>query len=291
MASYFQPQSLTEALALRAKSALTVLAGGTDIFPARATGEAWGHRQTHDILDISQLAELRGITRQNNMWRIGALATWSNIADAELPALFDSLKLAARDVGGRQIQNRGTLAGNICNASPAADGVPCLAAMEAQVEIQGQAGTRCIPILEFISGYRSTVLAQDELVTAILIPERPDATISHFLKLGARRYLVISIAMVAGVIVPGNGDSVEQAFISVGACSEKAVRLTALEDRLKGQPITGDLSRLVEDSQFADLNPIGDIRASGEYRNAAAIKLVSDMLRQISGPLLQQVAS
>lgn len=291
MASYFQPQSLTEALTLRAKSPLTVLAGGTDIFPARATGEAWSHRQSHDILDISQLAELRGITQQNGMWRIGALATWTDIADAELPALFDGLKRAARDVGGRQIQNRGTLAGNICNASPAADGVPPLAAMEAQVEIQGQAGTRCIPVLEFITGYRSTLLGQDELATAILIPEKPDATMSHFLKLGARRYLVISIAMVAGVIVPDNDGNVKQAFVSVGSCSEKALRLETLEDSLKGQPMTADLSRFVDDSQFSDLHPIGDIRASGEYRRAAAIKLVSDLLTQMSSQSLQQVAS
>lgn len=291
MANYFRPDNLEEALALKAASPLTVLAGGTDIYPAKVTRQAWGHRMDHDILDISRVATLRGIEKSNGTWRIGALVTWTEIADASLPGLFSALKLAAIEIGGRQIQNRGTIAGNICNASPAADGIPCLAAMDASVELRGQTGPRTIPILEFIDGYRSTVLADDELLTAILVPEKPDATRSHFLKLGARRYLVISIAMAATVIVPDETGNIASAAISVGACSEKAVRLDALEAALVGKPLDNGLSDHVADSQFVGLSPIDDIRASGEYRQAAAITLVREMLDQVSNGDVKRIAS
>ncbi len=122
---------------------------------------------------------------------------------ADLPPLFDGLKLAAREVGGAQIQNRGTLAGNICTASPAGDGMPNLMALDAQVELASLPGRRVIPAGDFIASYRRTVCRPDEIVTAILIPKRSRATRGHFLKLGARKYLVISIVMVAGVIESG----------------------------------------------------------------------------------------
>ncbi len=291
MANYFQPDTIEEALALKAASPLTVLAGGTDIYPAKVTREAWGPRMEQDILDISRIASLRGIERSGGTWRIGALATWTEIAKASLPGLFDALKLAAIEIGGRQIQNRGTIAGNICNASPAADGVPCLAVMDASVELHGSHGTRTVPVFEFIDGYRSTILAGDELVTAILIPEKPDATRAHFLKLGARRYLVISITMAACVIVPDRDGNIASAAISVGACSEKAVRLDALEAVLLGAPLDSDLSGHVAPSQFNGLSPIDDVRASGEYRRASAIQAVNELLRQVSNGDVKRIAS
>jgi xanthine dehydrogenase small subunit len=291
MANYFQPDNLEEALALKAASPLTVLAGGTDIYPTKVTREASGSRIDQDILDISRIASLRGIEKTDGAWRIGALATWTDIAEASLPSLFDGLKLAAIEIGGRQIQNRGTVAGNICNASPAADGIPCLAAMDATIEICGKDGPRTVPILDFIDGYRRTVLAEDELVTAILIPEKSDATHSHFLKLGARRYLVISITMAACVIVPDDTGNIASAAISVGACSEKAVRLDALEAALVGKPLTSDLGNLVAASQFDKLSPIDDIRASGEYRHAAAIQVVIELLHQVSNGDVKRIAS
>src|SRR6185503_5259741 len=179
---------------------VTVLAGGTDIYPAKAARAGWGDMRQADILDISALGELRGIAEEARGWRIGALTTWTQVLEASLPPLFDGLRLAAREVGGVQIQNRGTLAGNICTASPAGDGAPNLLALDAGIELASRHGRRVVPMAGFIDGYRHTQCRAEEIVTAILVPKRSGVTRSHFLKLGARKYLVISIVMVAGVM-------------------------------------------------------------------------------------------
>ena len=200
MVTYHRPSTLDEALAIRAAGPVTVLAGGTDVYPAKAARAGWGDMRQADILDISALDALRGIAEEAQGWRIGALATWTQLMEARLPPLFDGLKLAAREVGGVQIQNRGTLAGNICTASPAGDGAPNLLALEAHIELASQAGRRVVPMAEFIDGYRRTQCRADEIVTGILVPKPRNAARSHFVKLGARKYLVISIVMVAGVV-------------------------------------------------------------------------------------------
>src|SRR5262249_12973399 len=154
---------------------------------------------------------------------------------ASLPPLFDGLKLAAREVGGVQIQNAGTLAGNLCNASPAADGVPALLALDAVVELAGPGGERSLPLERFILGPRRTALQTGELATAIRVPKPRGAARSHFLKLGARKYLVISIVMVAATIEVAADGRVAAAKVAVGACSPVAQRLRMLEMRLAGQ--------------------------------------------------------
>ena len=129
--------------------------------------------------------------------RIAACTTWSEIRDAALPPACDALRAAAAEVGGRQIQNAGTIGGNLCNASPAADGVPPLLALDAAVELASAAGTRRLPLAAFLLGPRRTDRRPGEILTAVLLPEAALAGRSVFLKLGARRHLVISIAMVA----------------------------------------------------------------------------------------------
>jgi CO/xanthine dehydrogenase FAD-binding subunit len=175
----------------------TILAGGTDYYPAHV-----GKPLREDILDVSAIRGLRGISEGPDQWRIGATTTWTDLIEAELPPVFDALKLAAREVGGIQIQNRGTLAGNLCNASPAADGIPALLALDAQVELASTAGTRRMALEQFVLSNRRTALRQGELATAVIVPKPRCAARSHFLKLGARRYLVISIVMVAAGCVP-----------------------------------------------------------------------------------------
>src|SRR5262245_15472266 len=186
MGVYLRPRRLDEALSALARPH-SVLAGGTDFYPARV-----GRAIDEDVLDIGAIAALRGITANAKGWRIGATTTWSELIEAELPPLFDGLKQAAREVGGRQIQNAGTIAGNICNASPAADGVPCLLALDAEVEIAGPA-VRRLPLRQFITGVRRTALAPGEIVIALHVPRPSRDARSAFVKLGARRYLVISI--------------------------------------------------------------------------------------------------
>jgi N-methylhydantoinase B len=278
MVAYFRPATLDEALGLRGERDLKILAGGTDVYPLRATREAWGDTAHQDVLDITAIPGLRAITATGSHVRISCLTTWTDLIEASLPPVFDGLRQAAREVGGAQIQNRGTIVGNICNASPAADGTPCLLTLDAEVEIARAGGMRTVPIADFFDGYRRTVCGPDEIVTAILVPRLPEPAMSRFLKLGARHYLVISIAMVAGVIVPDAAGLVADARIAVGSCSLTASRLRALEDDLKGRPIDARLADAVTDGHLADLSPIDDIRATGRYRRQAAARLVRDLL-------------
>jgi xanthine dehydrogenase small subunit len=277
MAAYFRPSSLAEALSIRARQPVTVLAGGTDVFPARANRVGWGDMLRDDILDISAIAELKGVSEEPDRFRLGALTTWTEMRHAPLPPAFAGCRKAARDIGGVQIQNRGTLVGNICTASPAGDGIPCLLSLDAEVELASKSGCRIVPIAQFIDGYRHTVCASDQLVTAILVPKPPDGARGNFVKLGARRYLVISIVMAAAVLAADVGGVITHARIAVGACSAVAQRLPELERVLLGQQLAA-APDLVENAHFAPLSPIDDVRASGAFRTAAAVEVMRDLL-------------
>jgi N-methylhydantoinase B len=282
MASYFRPTTLEEALAIRAEHPVTVLAGGTDVYPAQANRVGWGDMRRDDILDISAIAELRGIEEVGEALRFGALTTWTELRRTALPPAFDGYKRAAKDVGGVQVQNRGTLVGNICTASPAGDGVPCLLSLDAEIELASENHRRLVPLQDFITGYRQTACAQDEIVTAIMIPRPTAGAVGDFLKLGARRYLVISIAMTAAVVTVDANGVITHASIAVGACSEVARRLADLEAYLIGAPLAA-APDLMTPEHFAPLKPIGDIRASGHYRNSAARDLVRDLFVRLAG--------
>ena len=264
---YFRPVSLNEALHALAAGPLQVLAGGTDFFPGRSGAPISG-----SILDISAVAGLSGLHIEDDMYRIGATTTWSTLVRASLPPQLHGLQAAAREVGGIQVQNTGTLAGNLCNASPAADGIPALMALDAQVELASMHGIRRLTMQDFLLGSRKTARAENELVTAILVPHRPAAR-SSFLKLGHRRYLVISIVMVSAVIEIEDG-CISHAAIAVGSCSAVARRLSALEKKLIGQPANNALSNLVSGEDLAALTPIDDVRGTGAYRLDAAHTLV-----------------
>lgn len=276
MADYARPARVAAALDLLARGTPTILAGGTDYYPARVA-----RPPASAVLDITGLRELRGIRRHGDHWRIGAATSWSELITARLPPLFDGLKRAAREVGGVQIQNAGTVAGNLCNASPAADGVPALLALSARVELRSARGVRQLPLEEFILGPRRTALQPQELMSAVLVPRPAHAAASHFLKLGARKYLVISIAM-ASAVIEHRGGNVVHARIAVGACSPVAMRLPALEATLKGARFTAALADRVQDAHFAPLQPIADVRAGGEYRRQAARELVRRLLREMA---------
>jgi len=277
MSLYLRPTRTEEALERLAAAPLTVLAGGTDHYPARV-----GKPLVEDILDITALEALRGIRSTNEGWRIGATTSWTQVIEAKLPPLFDALKQAAREVGGMQIQNSGTLAGNLCNASPAADGVPALLALDAQVELASAKGTRHLKLDEFILGPRHTARRADELLTAIVVPKPRNDARSHFLKLGARRYLVISIAMVAAV-VECEANRVTAARVAVGACSPVAQRLPALEQALAGAALDKALGDHVRAEHLAPLAPIDDPRGTAGYRNEAALTLVARCLSMVGG--------
>jgi len=273
---YLRPTDLDVALRALKGAPLAVLAGGTDLYPACV-----GRPPPDDILDITALSALRGVREEASGFRIGALTTWSELLATPLPPWFDGLKRAAREVGGRQVQNAGTLAGNLCNASPAADGMPALLALDAEVELVAHDAVRRLPLASFVTGNRRTVRRAEELLTAILIPQWASSTRSTFIKLGARRYLVISIVMVAATLEADARGAVSRAALAVGACSEVAQRLPALETKLLGAPLGPALADLVGPQDLSALRPISDIRGSAEYRRHAALTLVRRALREL----------
>ena len=275
-AVYLRPAKLEEALEALAARPLTVLAGGTDHYPARL-----GRHPEEDILDLTALAPLKGISRGDHGWRIGATTTWTEVIETPLPPLFDALKLAAREVGGVQIQNAATVAGNLCNASPAADGVPPLLALDAEVELASRRGLRTVELKDFIVGPRKTARAADEIVTAVLVRAPRHEARSHFLKLGARKYLVISIAMVA-IVVETEARTIHRARVAVGACSPVAKRLQSLEGALEGRALDEKLAELVRPEHLEALQPIDDVRASAPYRRHAALVLVRRALQTLA---------
>jgi CO/xanthine dehydrogenase FAD-binding subunit len=277
MGTYLRPASLESALAALAARPFAILAGGTDFYPARV-----GRVVEDDVLDITAVAELRGIREANGRIRIGAATTWTELIEAPLPRQLDGLKLAAREVGGVQIQNAGTIAGNLCNASPAADGIPALLALDAEVELRAASRSRTVPLGAFVLGNRKTVCAPDELVTAVLVPKWSERARSTFLKLGARRYLVISIAMVAAALDVAADGTIVRCGIAVGACSAAARRLEALEKELLGRRLAPELAALGAARHLAPLAPISDVRGTAEYRSDAAVTLVRRALAQLA---------
>ncbi len=275
---YVRPDNLRDALTWLAENECVVAAGCTDLFPATSKQVLPG-----PVLDITAVQTLKGVTATDDGWRIGAVTSWSELIAADLPPAFDGLKAAGREVGSVQIQNTGTIAGNLCNASPAADGVPCLMTLDASVELTSVSGARLIRLNEFVTGPRQTALAPGEIMTAILVPASAAQGRSNFLKLGARRYLVISIAMVAVRLVE-NAGVVEEIAISVGACSAVAARLSTLEATLTGKTLGPGLLDLVTDEIVAaELSPIDDIRADRTYRLKAAAELVRRALAELAG--------
>lgn len=274
MSLFLQPATLAEAVQALAETRGVVLSGGTDFFPARVDRPI-----TETVIDISRVRELKGISVEADRILIGGRTTWSEIASAALPRGFDGLKSAAREIGGIQIQNFGTVAGNLCNASPAADSVPPLLTLDAEVRLASASGTRTLPLADFILGNRKTARRADEILTSVAVPRRLENAASSFLKLGARRYLVISIVMVAVTIVVdernGEGNCVAEARVAVGSCSARARRLPRLEESLVGAAARPGLGKLAA-AEYLDgaLTPIDDLRATAAYRRDASLTLI-----------------
>ena len=269
---YFRPTEIGDALTWLSENVdagATVAAGCTDLFPSTTTPAL-----SEPVLDITALAELRGISRSDAGWRFGATTTWTDVVNADLPAAFNGLKQAAREVGSVQIQNVATLAGNLCNASPAADGVPCWLALDAEVELRSSSGMRTLPLDSFLVGPRQTQLSPNEIMAAIVVPGLASQGTSTFQKLGARKYLVISIAMVAARLVSTEG-LVKKLAVSIGSCSAVATRLRGVESALEGLRLDDDISDAITDELVATaISPIDDIRGDARYRASVAAQLV-----------------
>jgi len=283
VAAFLRPSRLDEALGALASDGpggapWIVVAGATDHYPARV-----GRVPREDVLDVTAIDALRGVHEVDGGWRIGSVTTWTDLVEAQLPPLFDGLRQAALAIGGLQIQARATIVGNVCNASPAADGLPNLLALDSEVELASGRGTRRLPIEAFVTGNRRTARTSDELVTGLFVPTPTPGTAvrSTFEKLGSRAYLVISIAMVAAVAEIDAVRRVARVRVAIGACSEVAQRLPALEAELVGRPAGLATAAQASPEHLAGLRPIDDVRATAGYRREAALTLVRRALATV----------
>lgn len=272
---YVAPRSLDAVLDTLAENPCTIIAGGTDVYPAHV-----GIPEPDRVLDVSMVKNLRGITHVDGWWRIGATTTWTDVVQTTLPSGFACVQEAALQIGGVQIQNAGTIAGNLCTASPAGDSVPALLALDAEVELLSLDGMRLLRLQDFIIGYRKTARARHELVSSINIPDVAANSSSAFEKFGTRAYLVISLAMVAVSVRKDEFGSVNDLRISVGACSPVAQRIEVLEQRLLGERALGTTTHSITSEDLSVLTPIDDIRCSAAYRFELVPVLIERALRR-----------
>ena len=271
---YYRPDKINEALDSLSREKLTIAAGCTDLLPSTQQDNLGDN-----ILDISGIKSLRNIDFENGFRRIGSGVTWTDIVENNnLPKCYDMLKECSLQIGSQQIQNLGTIGGNLCNASPAADGVPCLLSLDASIELLSVNGKRVLKLEDFIKGSRKTELQNNEILSAILIPKEAEIGRSSFLKLGARKYLVISIAMIACKLNLEK-DIISDIAISVGSCSAVAKRIKSLENLLIGKSIKDELTTIILNYDYENyLSPINDIRGTNNYRLKASKVLVKDTI-------------
>jgi CO/xanthine dehydrogenase FAD-binding subunit len=234
-----------------------------------------------EFLDIWRLDELRGITDEGDLLRIGALATYTELIKSPLIQTHSpALVAASRTVGAVQIQNRGTIGGNIVNASPAGDSLPVLAAYDAEVEIGSARGARRISFNEFYKGYRSTVLEPDEIVLAVRIPKLRDGERDFFWKVGTRRAQAISKTVLAAKAAV-SGEVIQDISLGVGSVAPTVIRAAATEKLLLGQTLAPGLIEQAKECIANEISPITDLRSTEHYRRIVTANVLAKFLRQL----------
>ena len=265
-----RPRSLKAALSMLAGDpSLTPIAGCTDVYVSMQFGTITQQR----FVDLWDLDELRGIAVKGDTLRIGALTTYTELIESKVVnKRLPMLVAAAREVGGAQIQNRGTLGGNIANASPAGDTLPVLAAANARVVLRSARGQRAVPFESFYTGYRTSVRQPDELITAVEFPAIRGR--QWWRKVGTRRAQAISKVMIAAV----RGPDVRIAFGSVGPTVVLARKAASI--LLSGGSIADAQAALL-----TEIAPIDDIRSTREYRAQVAANLLAQFWqRSLTAP-------
>ena len=274
------PRALDEALALLRDEpgAWRPFAGGTDLMVLLEAGRL-EHRKFFSILG---LPELRGVGESDGHVRVGALTTYTEVRRSELLArLFPLLGRAARETGGVAIQNRGTLGGNIANASPAADTPPALLAYDARVELVSASGTRLVPYGEFHTGYRQTVMRPDELIAAVLLPRPAEGARHFYRKVGTRRAQAISKVCFAG-LAEAEGGALREVRVALGSVAPTVLRCRRTEAVLRGRRPDAGLTEAAREELAREMAPIDDLRSTARYRTRVAQNLLAEFLSDIS---------
>jgi CO/xanthine dehydrogenase FAD-binding subunit len=281
------PASLADAYAVLAGSTadtpITPIAGGTDVM-VRITGEIG--EPPDRMLDLSRLAELHGISLDGGAIVIGAATTYAEIRRSDacrehLPALVD----AAATIGAAQIQNRGTLGGNIANASPAGDTLPVLLALDAEVMVGGARGERTIAAGDFFVAYRRTALARDELILRVRIPVAGGRE-ARFRKIGTRRAQAISKVVLA-LAWRESGAAAGRAWsdvrLALGSVADRPIRARATEGVLEGAAPTPETADAAAEALAAEIHPIDDVRSTADYRRVVAARALHRLIRDAGG--------
>ena len=275
------PSTLADAYAALATAPARPIAGGTDLMVA-LTGELG--EPPERVVDLWRLDELRGIAVDGDSVSIGALTTYTDIRRSALcrehvPALVE----AAATIGAAQIQNRGTLGGNIANASPAGDTLPVLLALDATFVLGSARGERTVPADAFWTAYRRTALAGDELVLRIRIPLAAGRE-ARFRKVGTRRAQAISkVVLALSYLDAGPSGPWSGVRVALGSVAPTPIRARATEAALEGRPPTPETADRAAETLAGELEPIDDVRSTAEYRRLVAARVLHRLIREAGG--------
>ncbi len=272
------PRSLAEAYSLLAEQPYRPLAGGTDLL-VQLTGELGPPPDR--VLNLWGLDELRGIVVRDDVLELGALATYTGIRrSAACQAHASSLVEAAATIGAAQIQHRGTIGGNVMNASPAGDTLPVLLALDAVLVLGSATGEREVAATDFWPAYRRTAARPDELLVRIRIPLVEDRE-QRFRKVGTRRAQAISKVVVAAAW-HGHGEW-RHVRIALGSVAPTPIRVAAAEAALEGHPRNPASIEAAVAALSAAIQPIDDVRSTAAYRREAARRVVRRLLADAAG--------
>ena len=274
------PGSLSEALALltREPEVWQPFAGGTDLMVLLEAGKL-SHKR---FLSVAGLDDLRGIETDADYLTLGALTTYTEIQKTErVRKDFPLLCAAAKETGSIATQNRGTLGGNIMNASPAADTPPALLVYDAEIELISQRGIRWLPYQGFHTGYKKTRIAPDELLRAIRLPWRAQQWRQYYRKVGTRKAQAISKVCLAGAALADRG-TIQDVRIALGGVSPIVQRAIKTEDALRGKLVTAKAVSEAKEILLQEIAPIDDIRSTAGYRLRVAQNLLGEFLSQLA---------
>lgn len=270
------PASLNDALELIGSEpgVWKPFAGGTDLMVLLEAGKLL-HR---NYVNIWSLPELRGIEITDEHVTLGSLTTYTDVqANHVLQREFPMLCQAASETGGLAIQNRGTLGGNIVNASPAADSPPALLAYDAEIELLSSSGTRWLSYDGFHTGYKQMTMRADELLSRVRLPRRTAEMKQYYRKVGTRKAQAISKVCFAGV-ARIEGTRVDDLRVVVGSVAPIVLRCKQTENAIRGHELSDDVVKLARETLLHEITPLDDVRSTADYRLRVAANLLVDFL-------------
>ena len=280
MVDSYRPKDLKDALNIRAEYSATPLAGGTDLMVRYQSWTGTLPLFKNSIMFVGHLKEINFVKKEDSTLVIGGTATLTSVVNhPDTPVV---LKEAVLSIAAPALRNNATLAGNICNASPAGDSICALYALDAVIVMEKSGSSREVPIIEFITGPGKNVLADDELVTAIKVPLKA-SSVNNFTKVGTRRANALSKLSFTGVADYKNGriDSIALTFGAVGPTVVRSVELEKKLTGLSGSEIKAKIPSIIDDYSTV-IVPIDDQRSTAVYRKKVSLNLLEKYLKELS---------